>query len=132
MPPASHDSNDDPDRPSGRDDAQRPDRGSAHDLTRDPYAGEPDEVVTVEHVLAPGAHALPAPSADYGRYAYVLDGQVVALIGGQTLIVGPGSIVALPRGYRYSLHCAGDTAARVLVVRVRAAESDEPREGRAA
>jgi quercetin dioxygenase-like cupin family protein len=91
-----------------------------------------DDIVTVEHLLAPGTPARRTRPADHDRYAYVLEGQVVALIGAETLVVGPGSIVSIPRGYHHALRCAGDSAARVLVVHARDEDPNEPRRRRAA
>ena len=137
MPLGKHNSSDKPDRGNSsdraRDSARDPTRDSArdpgrerpHDPARDPDAGEHDEVVTVEHLLAPGAPSLPTPPAGHARYAYVLEGQVTARIGAETLIAGPGSIVSLPAGFRHSLACAGDTTARVLVVHVRETERED-------
>ncbi len=152
MPPGKHNSSDKPDRGNSsdraRDSARDPTRDSArdpgrerphdparerpHDPARDPDAGEHYEVVTVEHLLAPGAPSLPTPPAGHARYAYVLEGQVTARIGAETLIAGPGSIVSLPASFRHSLACAGDTTARVLVVHVRETEREDPAERRAA
>ena len=151
MPPGKHNSSDKPDRGNSCDRARDSARGSTRDSARDPCserphdrarerprdgvrdpAGEHDDVVTVEHLLAPGAPSLPTPPADHARYAYVLEGQVTARIGAETLIAGPGSIVSLPAGFRHSLACAGDTTARVLVVHVRETEREDPAERRAA
>ena len=136
MPPGKHNSGDKPDRSNGRDRARDsgrdPMRDSARDPGRDPDAGEHDDVVTVEYLLAPGAPGLATLPADHARYAYVLEGRVTARIGAETLIAGPGNIVSLPAGFRHSLACAGETTARVLVVHVRETEPEGPAERRAA
>jgi quercetin dioxygenase-like cupin family protein len=130
-PDPTHDSGSDPTRDSGRDPEHDSGRGPTHGPARDPGAGEPDDVAMVEHLLAPGDPAPRTPPADHDRYAYVLEGQVAARIGAETLIAGPGSIVSIPRGCRHSLRSAGDTAAHVLVVHVHETEPGGPSERRA-
>jgi quercetin dioxygenase-like cupin family protein len=104
----------------------------AHDSAGDPGGGAPDDVVMVEHLLAPGEPAVPSPPADHARYAYVLEGLVTARIGSETVLAGPGSILSIPRGCRHSLSSAAGTAARVVVVHVRETEPGDPQERRAA
>lgn len=121
MPTGKHSSGDDPARIDG-----------AHQPAHEAAAGEPDDVVMVEHLLTPGDPVPHMPPADHARYAYVLEGQVAARIGAETLIAGPGSIVSIPRGSRHSLRSADGAAARVVVVHVRETEPGGPSQRRAA
>jgi quercetin dioxygenase-like cupin family protein len=81
-----------------------------------PHGDEPDGAVMVEHLLWPGDPAPRTHPADHDRYAYVVEGQVAARVGPEILVVGPGSIVSIPRGFHHSLHSAGDSIARVQVL----------------
>ncbi|WP_421856657.1 cupin domain-containing protein [Oceanicaulis sp.] len=47
---------------------------------------------------------------------YVLEGELSALAGEDTVTAGPGSLLILPRGAPHSFWNAGDTEARVLLI----------------
>jgi quercetin dioxygenase-like cupin family protein len=80
--------------------------------------GHDEASVVVEHVLpADGPRALPN-RADHDRYAYVLQGEVTARVGRETVTVGPGNVFAVPQHYEHALWNSGAMTARVLVVHV--------------
>jgi len=83
--------------------------------------GRPD---AIEYLLTPGDPSPHTPPTDRDRYAYVVEGQVAARIGGQTHVAGPGSVVVIPRRLDHSLRSANQAYARVLVLEAR----DEPDE----
>ena len=86
-----------------RDDAAWPDeRDSKGERGSPADPSPPDERVLVEEVLP--AHGLipPLTAADHDRYAYVIEGHLAAWIG-RSVMAGPGSIVAIPRGASASL-----------------------------
>jgi quercetin dioxygenase-like cupin family protein len=70
----------------------------------------------VEYLLTPGEPGPRTHRSGRDRYAYVLEGQVAARIGAHTHVAGPGSVVAIPRGFDHALHSANQAAARVLVL----------------
>ena len=47
---------------------------------------------------------------------YVLEGELTALAGDQTVSAGPGSFLLMPRGVPHGFWNAGDTEARVLLI----------------
>jgi quercetin dioxygenase-like cupin family protein len=77
---------------------------------------EADRPDAIEYLLTPGDPAPRTPPTDRDRYAYVVEGQVAARIGGQTHVAGPGSVVAIPRRLDHSLRRANQAYARVLVL----------------
>jgi quercetin dioxygenase-like cupin family protein len=79
---------------------------------------ETDRPDAIEYLLTPGDPAPRTPPTDRDRYAYVVEGQVAARIGGQTHVAGPGSVVAIPRSLDHSLRSANQAYARVLVLEV--------------
>ena len=79
---------------------------------------EPDDVLMVEHLLSPGGLMPTVRSSDHDRYAYVLQGQMTARVGRETVVAGPGSIVSIPRGFRHAMWNADGSFARVLVLHV--------------
>ena len=80
--------------------------------------GRPDEVLVVEHLMAPGGAAPAARASDHDRYACVLEGQLTARVGRETVVAGPGSIVSIPRGFRHAMWNADGRLARVVVLHV--------------
>ncbi|HUK75968.1 MAG TPA: cupin domain-containing protein [Thermoleophilia bacterium] len=79
---------------------------------------EADRRDAIEYLLTPGDPAPRTPPTDRDRYAYVVEGQLAARIGGQTHVAGPGSVVAIPRRLDHSLRSANQAYARVLVLEV--------------
>jgi hypothetical protein len=68
-------------------------RGSeAHGEVEDPGGRVLVEELLPGHGLRP-----PLTASDHDRYAYVIEGRLGAYVG-QTVTVGPGSIVSIPRG----------------------------------
>jgi len=86
---------------------------------------ESDRPDAVEYLLTPGEPGPRTPPAERDRYAYVVEGQVAARIGGQTHVAGPGSVVAIPRGLDHSLRTANQAHARVLVLETRDEDTDD-------
>jgi quercetin dioxygenase-like cupin family protein len=107
MPPGDHSPSDDP-SPSS-DDAEAEDA-----LDGD----QPGDVLMVEHLLAPGGLIPAARSSDHDRYAFVLQGQMTARVGRETVFAGPGSIVSIPRGFRHAMWNTDGVLVRVLVLHV--------------
>jgi uncharacterized cupin superfamily protein len=71
----------------------------------------------VEHNLAP--HTLAAPvhtHRDVDEASYVLEGEIGALIGGEELRAGPGTLVVKPKGIPHTFWNPGDIPARLLEV----------------
>lgn len=50
------------------------------------------------------------------EFFYILDGELTALLGDETVTVGPGSLLVLPRGAPHGFWNAGETPVRVLLV----------------
>ncbi len=116
MPPGDHSPDDD--RGSSPDGAQP---GDAVDGAQpgDAVDGEqPDDVLMVEHLLEPNGPIPAARSLGHDRYAYVLQGQMTARVGRETVVAGPGSIVSIPRGFRHAMWSADGSWARVRVLHV--------------
>jgi len=90
----------------------------------DTPSDEADRPDAIEYLLTPGEPAPHTPPTDRDRYAYVVEGQVAARIGGQTHVAGPGSVVAIPRRLDHSLRSANQAYARVLVLEARADEGE--------
>jgi mannose-6-phosphate isomerase-like protein (cupin superfamily) len=71
----------------------------------------------VEHPMS--AHALAAPLHRHVRedeYSYVLEGRMGALLGGDVLEAGPGTLVFKPRGEWHTFWNAGGEPCRILEV----------------
>jgi len=90
---------------------------------------ETDRPDAIEYLLTPGEPGPRTSPADRDRYAYVVEGQVAARIGGQTHVAGPGSVVAIPRRLRHSLRSANQAYARVLVLEAGSAKDGEAHAG---
>lgn len=71
----------------------------------------------VEHLMAP--HALVAPvhvHSQEDEFSFVLEGQVGALLGDETVFAGPGSLIIKPRGEWHTFWNATDVPARILEI----------------
>jgi len=80
--------------------------------------GQTEGSLMVEHLMAPGGGVPAAHASDHDRYAYVLEGQMTARVGRETLVAGPGSIVSIPRGFRHAMWNEHGRLAHVLVLHV--------------
>lgn len=71
----------------------------------------------VEHPLEPLSLAGPVHThADTDEYSFVLEGEMAALIGEETLRAGPGTLVFKPRGVPHTFWNPGGTRARILEI----------------
>ena len=94
-----------------------------------PSSGHDRDDEAVEYLLTPGDPGPRIHPCDRDRYAYVLEGQVAARVGAQIHVAGPGSVVAMPRGFEHTLRAADQAAARVLVLQ---ADDERPDDAAAA
>jgi quercetin dioxygenase-like cupin family protein len=135
MPPGDHSPRDHPGpspysdepgaAPGDEHDRGQPGQSTGERQPDEAVGGEqPDDVLMVEHLLAPDGLIPAAHSSGHDRYAYVLQGQMTARIGRETIVAGPGSIVSIPRGFRHAMWSADGSWARVRVLHVLG-----PREG---
>ncbi len=71
----------------------------------------------VEHNLQPGALGAPVHThRDVDEISYVLEGEIGALIGGQEVHAGPGTLVLKPKGIPHTFWNSGSSPARLLEV----------------
>jgi len=71
----------------------------------------------VEHVMSPRALAAPLHRhLNEDEYSFVLDGQVGALLGEQTVTAGPGTLIFKPRNQWHTFWNAGDAPAKILEI----------------
>ena len=71
----------------------------------------------VEHPLEPRALGSPLHThRDEDEYSVVLEGQVGAQIGGQTVVAGPGTVLVKPRGVPHAFWNPADQPARLLEI----------------
>jgi len=71
----------------------------------------------VVHVLAPGE--LGAPMHTHSKedeYSFVLEGELTALIGGELVKAGPGSLVLKPRDIPHAFFNQGTSPLRILEI----------------
>jgi len=69
----------------------------------------------VEHTLAPRALAAPVHThRNEDEHSYVLSGRMGAIVGDEEIEVGPGELVAKPRGVPHAFWNAADVETRVL------------------
>ena len=71
----------------------------------------------VEHPLQPRALGSPVHThRDEDEYSVVLEGQVGAQIGEQTVVAGPGTVLVKPRGVPHAFWNPADQPARLLEI----------------
>jgi quercetin dioxygenase-like cupin family protein len=71
----------------------------------------------VEHPLQPRALGSPMHThRNEDEYSVVLEGQVGAQIGGQTVVAGPGAVLVKPRGVPHAFWNPADQPARLLEI----------------
>jgi len=71
----------------------------------------------VEHPLQPRALGSPMHThRDEDEYSVVLEGQVGAQIGEQTVVAGPGDVLVKPRGVPHAFWNPADQPARLLEI----------------
>lgn len=71
----------------------------------------------VEHPMSPRALAAPLHRhLNEDEYSFVLEGQVGALLGGEVVTGGPGTLIFKPRNQWHTFWNAGDTPARILEI----------------
>jgi mannose-6-phosphate isomerase-like protein (cupin superfamily) len=71
----------------------------------------------VEHPLQPRALGSPMHThRDEDEYSVVLEGQVGAQIGAQTVVAGPGDVLVKPRGVPHAFWNPADQPARLLEI----------------
>lgn len=81
----------------------------------DQASGSPDTAMTVL-VLKPGA-AVPTHTHDQSaELLYVIEGQASMTLEGETLTLGPGDAVRIPKGKRHDAKIIGDKPFRALQV----------------
>lgn len=71
-------------------------------------------LAVVEGVSADRGWA-PAHSHPWDELTYVLEGQIEFMVGGETAVGGPGTIVSLPRGVAHTLRVPEGTARYLMV-----------------
>ena len=99
------------------------------------------DTLVIEHRNAPGMETvvlemtLPVGSApplhvhdDLDDTWYILDGEMVVRCGDETLLVGAGHWVSMPRGVPHNFRVVGDRDARILLVHDNASFRDLIRE----
>jgi quercetin dioxygenase-like cupin family protein len=71
----------------------------------------------VEHVLAPGTLAAPMHThRNEDEYSYVLEGEMIALVGDQLISAPAGTLVCKPRDIPHTFWNQGSTPARLLEI----------------
>jgi mannose-6-phosphate isomerase-like protein (cupin superfamily) len=69
----------------------------------------------IEHTIPPRGLAAPTHThANEDEYSYVLSGRMGAMVGDDVVEVGPGELVAKPRGIPHAFWNAGDEEVRLL------------------
>ncbi len=71
----------------------------------------------VEHRLAPGQLAAPMHTHTHeDEYSFVIEGELSALIGGELVRGGPGTLVVKPRGVPHTFWNQGQSGLRLLEI----------------
>jgi quercetin dioxygenase-like cupin family protein len=73
-------------------------------------------VEVVLGVIEKGEGALPHSHPGVEQICYMLEGRVLAEVGGQSREIGPGDCCFFPAGMRHIFTVTSDTAARFLVI----------------
>jgi len=77
-----------------------------------------NSVEFVLEILKPGIGTPVDQHANFDQVFWILEGEGEVMVGGESVVVGPETVVFIPRSTPHSIHCKSTTNLRYLYVNI--------------